>query len=606
MHNASTAAAECSFIRRVAGAVVLGVLLGAIDAGRYVNPGEWAADPGLGARALVRVMATYVVLVVAASTVLRWRALVSLSIGGFTVVQALAWYYRNNPQVQPGPALMVLALSAVAAAATVYVVSFLLGRRVPRWRVIAPVLCVIAVASAAAWLYPENRTAADAAEELHGSLGVQTSPPLPGSPNVLLLTFDTLRADHVGAYGYEHLHTPHLDALATEGVLFTRAMSQAPLTPASHASIFTGLYPARHAVRGFAEHNRLPPERPTLAEVLRRAGYTTGAIVAAAPLAPGTGLDRGFDSYDFALPPNGYPFFAFRDSLLAKVLKRVQLVPDRWAYRNAQEQTDRAVDWLERHDREPFFLWVHYFDAHDPYAPPARYLRTASHPGASPVDVLRRSYLYDSEVAYLDEHVGRLVDYLRQRGRLNNVIVAGISDHGEGLGEHNYVGHSHRLFDEQIRCAFFIRYPARIRPGSRVATQVRSIDLMPTLLELLQLHAPDGLQGASLLPLLLATEPQPHRLSFSETLNNPKRRLVSASDGRFKLIQTLDGGEPWLSDLQDDPLETRNYVARQPQVVAELRQALNNYIAEGAATKDSGGALDPAVRERLRALGYVN
>lgn len=599
-------AAECSFIRRAAGAVVLGMLLGALDAGRHVNLAECAADPRLALRALMRVILAYTLLLIAASVVLRWRTLVSLSVGGFTLLQALAWYYQTNPDVQPGPALIVLATSAIAAAAAVYVVSVLLGRQAPRWRVVVAASSFIAVASAAAWFYPENRAAAVAISEPSRSPTAANTAAVPQSANVLLLTFDTLRPDHLGAYGYERVRTPHLDALAAEGGVFTRAISQAPLTPASHASIFTGLYPTRHTVRGFAEYNRLPPGPSTLAEILHRAGYVTGAIVAAAPLAPGTGLDRGFDSYDFALPPNRYPFFGFRDSLLAKVLKRAQLVPDRWAYRNAKEQTDRALDWLERHQTEPFFLWVHYFDAHDPYAPPLHYLLTAAHPGASPADMLRRSYLYDSEVAYLDEHVGRLVDYLRQRGRLDNVIVAGISDHGEGLGEHNYVGHSHRLFDEQIRCAFFIRYPARIQPGSRVTSQVRSTDVMPTLLDLLRLNVPDGLQGSSLLPLLAAAEPQPHRLSFSETFNDPKRRLVSASDGRYKLIVSLDGEEPWLSDLQDDPLETRNYAARQQQVTAELRQALNEYIAEGAVTKNSGGALDPAVRERLRALGYVN
>jgi arylsulfatase A-like enzyme len=600
--SASAVAPECGLIRRVAGAVVLGILLGAIDAACAVNLGEWAADPGLAGRALVRVVAAYAALMVVAATALRWRALVRLSVAGFTVLQVLAWYYRNNPQVRLGPVLLVLAVSAIGATVVVPIASWVLGRRLPRWGVIAAVLTCFAVAATAAWQYPERPVATLAAHDVPIA---PTSAPAQGSPNVLLLTLDTLRADRVGVYGYQRVRTPNLDALANEGVLFTRAMSQAPLTPPSHASIFTGLYPARHALRGFAEYNRLPPEHRTLAEILHGAGYATAAVVAAAPLAPGTGLDRGFDVYDFTLPPNRYPFFGCRDALLAKVLKRAQLVPDRWAYRTAEEQTDRAVHWLEQHPDGPFFLWVHYFDAHDPYAPPVRYLRAAAHPGASLTDALSRSYLYDSEVAYLDEQIGRLADYLRRHGRLANTVVVGISDHGEGLGEHNYVGHSYRLFEEQIHSAFFIRYPARIQPGSRVATQVRSIDLMPTLLDVLQLDAPEGLQGTSLLPLVQATGPQPHRLSFSETLNNPKRRLVSASDGRYKLIVSLDGGDPWLSDLQDDPSEMRNYVAREPQVVARLRQALDDYAAEGAATQGSREALDPAVRERLRALGYV-
>jgi len=288
------------------------------------------------------------------------------------------------------------------------------------------------------------------------------------------------------------------------------------------------------------------------------------------------------------------------------VLKRLQIVPDRTFYRDAQEQTDRALAWFDAHRGGPFFLWLHYFDVHDPYAPPFRHLHPASHPETSVVELLTRSYQYDSELAFLDEQIGRLVDGLHERDALKKTIIVGISDHGEGLGEHNYFGHSDRLFNEQLHAVFFLRAPGRNLAGRRIAEQVRGIDLMPTLLDLLALPTPDGTQGTSLLPLIAGTELPAPLLALSESFIRPSRRLMSASDGRYKLIVSLDRGNEWLFNVVADPAETKNVVNDLPQIATTLRNAIETYVAEAPSQLEEGVVLDPAVREQLRALGYMN
>jgi arylsulfatase A-like enzyme len=588
------------------GALALGLVLGAIDVGGHVDPSEWVHDPVLATRGFVRFIMAYGLLSLVCSTVLRWRALVSIAIATCTVLQCLAAYYHVSPQVRMVPGLLVLVSSAVAGAIAARAGLALVGRETPRRGLVAAVLGLTALVSSLAWLMRIESAPVLGAIPLPTTQVERQRPPASG-PNVVLLTLDTLRADRLGVYGYTRVTTPNFDALARGGVVFTRAVSQAPLTPPSHASIFTGVYPTLHGIRAFSGHDHLREGRTTLAEVLRSAGYATGAIVAAAPLAPGTGLERGFDSYEFALPPDNYPFVGCRGALIAKVLKRLQLVPDRSAYWNGETQTNRALKWIRTRGSQPFFLWVHYFDAHDPYAPPRRHRRLAAHPGASLTEMLDRSYLYDSEVAYLDEQVGRLIDDLRQRGVLDDTIVVAISDHGEGLGEHNFVGHGYRLFQEQIRPVFLMRYPRQIPPDRTVTAQVRSIDLMPTLLDLLQIAPPPGMQGTSLLGTIAA--PERHAaIALSETFFAPRQRLVAASDGRYKLIASLDIPGDQLFDLDEDPAETRNLVSSRPEVVARLRTAVDAYLKDDTdrSTDDGSRPVDPAIRERLRVLGYAN
>ena len=426
------------------------------------------------------------------------------------------------------------------------------------------------------------------------------------TPNLLLITLDTFRPDHLSSYGYRKVRTPHLDALAKEGVVFERAQVQAPLTSVSHASILTSLYPPRHGVRAVTRSPMLSKRAVTLTEILRDAGYSTGAVVAAAPLAPGSGLERGFDRYDFESSPGRSAFFGMRQSMVARVTSRLQIFPDYGAFRRASEQTDHALGWLDSGATAPFFLWVHYFDAHDPYAPPRRVMGADLHPGTSWVDRFCRWYLYDSEVALVDAEIGRLMEGLRQRGLEDRTVVAIISDHGEGLGEHGYVGHSSRLFDEQLHAAFLLRDPSMLPQGFRLRSQVREIDLMPTLLELLGRDVPQGLQGMSLLPLIQGIAAPHDLLSLSETMQSRRGSLVSASDGRFKLIHAPHTDDWTLYDLEGDPRETENVAATRKTDLERLRQSILAYLGEGSPTDGRPNPANPEIEMKLRSLGYVH
>ena len=244
----------------------------------------------------------------------------------------------------------------------------------------------------------------------------------PERPSLLLVSIDTLRADHVGVYGAVDARTPVIDRLAAEGTRFTTAIASAPLTLPSHASILTGLYPPHHGVR-YNGISRLLPSFDTLTERLRDAGYATGAVVGSAVLAGKYGLDQGFDHYDDDTRSRGDP-----------------------AERPASEVTDGALAWLE-HAERPFFLWVHYYDPHERYAPPAPFAdRFAGRP-------------YDGEVAYVDAELGRLFDSLAARGELDEALIVVTSDHGESLGEHAELTHSYSLYDAVLAVPLVFRGP---------------------------------------------------------------------------------------------------------------------------------------------------
>jgi arylsulfatase A-like enzyme len=594
---------------RLGAGAALGLLVAVADTVAYGEPQDWVADPVAAIRGFARVVGSYGAMVMAGAIVLSWRWLRVLVVGGFTVALGVARYYHEHPDTQVGPFLLVVGLSLLGAVVAVRAAGAVLGTSTPRLRVITAVLVTGAILSCGALLalraqFDSASASVPTPSAAQGSTERAFPAPAPRhEANVLILTFDTLRADRLGVYGYDRIRTPNIDRMAAEGAVFLRAIAQVPVTQPSHASLFTGVYPTRHGVR---MGGHLDPGRPTLAEILRARGYATGAIIAAVPLAPGQGFERGFDSYDFVPPRNEYPFFGSRKTLLAKVLMRTQVVPDRWAYRRAEEQTDRARAWLDGHAGRPFFLWVHYFDAHDPYAPPRRWLRRAAHPRMSPWGFLARGYLYDSEVAYLDEQVGPLLDHLRSLGVLDDTIVVGISDHGEGLGEHDYVGHSYRLYNEQLRVAFSLRYPVRVPAGRRVEAQVRTIDVMPTILDLLDQPPPEDIQGRSLLPLISHQGDGADRVAFSETLVDAENRQVAVSDGRYKLIVWLSSARELLFDLASDSLELHNVIGNHPEVAQRLRREVQRYLAEAPLPGRDEAAVDVETRRQLRALGYVN
>src|SRR5262245_37073788 len=301
---------------------------------------------------------------------------------------------------------------------------------------------------------------------------------LPGLPDkrprhVLLVSLDTTRADHLGCYGYEAAQTPRLDALAGSGLRFAQATTVMPLTLPAHASLMTGTFPGTHGVRdngGFY----VPDDQRTLAEVLRERGYRTGGFISAFVLDSRWGIQQGFERY----------FDEFD-------LSKYEGVGMDAVQRPGGEVVDKALEWLAADREKPFFAWVHLYDPHAPYEAPepfrSRFPRNMQ--GA-----------YDAEVAYADSLVGRLLDSLASDGRLAETLVVVVGDHGESLGEHEEQSHGFFIYDADVHIPLILAGPGV--PERVVNDQVRIVDVMPTVLDLLGVEAPGAVQGKSLLPLV--------------------------------------------------------------------------------------------------------
>jgi choline-sulfatase len=393
------------------------------------------------------------------------------------------------------------------------------------------------------------------------------------APDVVLVTIDTLRADRVGAYGYAAAETPTIDRLAREGVLVEDAVVQVPQTRPSHASIFTGRYPYEHGIRD--NYSRpLAPGTPTIASILREHGWATGAFIGAYPVSRTSGLDQGFAVYDD-------PFAAGDDTTRQARTER-----------RAKEVVDRALEWLAKPRSRPFFAWVHLFDPHAPYEPPAAYRkRHASSP-------------YDGEVAYADAQVGRLVARLDESGARGRTLVVVTSDHGEGLGEHGEDEHMFFVYESTLEVPLVFSWPGRLPAGARVRGQFRSIDLLATILDLVQVPAPPT-SGASRATSLKAGGRIPGNESYAESLYAqlhfgyaPVRAL--RGDG-WKLI---DVPRPELYRISDDPHEKRNLVDERASVAAAMRASLRRFDRDQNSVPEMP-EVDEATAERLAALGYV-
>ena len=394
-------------------------------------------------------------------------------------------------------------------------------------------------------------------------------------PNLLLVTIDTLRADRVGAYGYAAGDTSTLDRLAREGVLLDDATVQVPETRPSHASLLTGRYPYEHGIRDNYSPP-LPPGLPTLATVLRAQGYDTAAFIGAYPVAAASGLNRGFDRYD---DPFGSGSTATTED------NRVE--------RSAAEVVDAAIAYLRQPRVRPFFVWVHLFDPHYPYEPPPPYdRRFAKKP-------------YDGEVAYADAQLGRLVAQLDQSGLRGQTLIVVTSDHGEGLGEHEEDEHVLFAYDSTLHVPLVFSWPGVLAAGSRVAGQFRSVDLMATTLGLLGWPAP-ATSGQSRAEVVRRGGRLPDNESYVEALFGQLRfgyaplRALRAEG--WKLI---DLPKPELYRLTEDPGETQNLIDSRSAVAAKMREHLRTYDIDPGAAVTAKASVDPAVSERLAALGYV-
>jgi choline-sulfatase len=411
-----------------------------------------------------------------------------------------------------------------------------------------------------------------------GTIAVPTkaaSAKSPPHPNVILITIDTLRADHVACYGAQTVKTPTLDGLASDGVLFGRAISQVPLTWPSHAVILTGTYPFQNGVQDFTGQP-LAPQFRSLAQALKQAGYATGAVVSAFVLDRSWGLARGFDFYDDAFSAGTFQ------------TKDIGLVD-----RRAGKSVDHAIAWLKRTPRRPFFLWLHLYDPHSPYDPPEPY-RTEY-----------RSHLYDGEIAYADHELGRLIAWLKQNNLYDSSLIAALSDHGESLGEHGEDEHGFFVYNATVHVPLIVKPPG----GSGIQIQrrhdpVETSAVAPTLLQLTGVKdvIAHQFQSESMFAANRQGEP-----AYSETFYpfssfgwSPLHALQSEH------FHYIEAPKPELYDLQRDPGETTNLATQQPATAAVLKAQLQQRVSRNPFREQdaSAGNLSPEAQEKLRALGY--
>src|SRR6266571_3217362 len=394
------------------------------------------------------------------------------------------------------------------------------------------------------------------------------------TPNVFLVTIDTLRADHVRCYGDEHIQTPALDSLAKDGFRFQQAFTPSPITNTSHATILTGLLPSSHGVTDFAV--ALAASHPTLAELLKKKGYQTAAFVGAVILDSKTlapGFDRGFDFYD------NFPQHSPSNLRWGRVERR------------GMDVVHRAQTWLAAHPAGPHFVWVHLYDPHDPYEPPAPYSLTY------------KDRPYDGEIAYADSALANFVAYVKKQGWYENSVVIVVGDHGEGLGEHHENTHGIFLYDSTTHVPLIVKPPGR-NSSKTVSEQVRTTDILPTVLDILRVPLPARLDGESLKPYFASTK-NAERTALGET-DYPLRfgwaPLRSVRQEGFKFIEAP---RPELYNLKADPGELQNVYQPWDQSVRKYREILTAVRAKSPPAAPSAGTVGKGTLDELKALGYL-
>jgi len=398
----------------------------------------------------------------------------------------------------------------------------------------------------------------------------------PIRPDIFLITIDTLRADHVHCYGYDRIRTPALDLLAKQGIRFTQAFTASPITNSSHTSIMTGLLPSSHGVSDFGVP--LPAIHPTLAALIAQRGYRTAAFIGAVildskNLAPG--LDRGFEFYD------NFPESATTKSRWGRIERR------------GMEVEQRAESWLNAHSAGAHFVWLHFYDPHDPYQPPP------------PFSDVYKDRLYDGEIAYADSALGQFLAYLKKQGWYEGAMIVVVGDHGEGLGEHREDTHGIFLYDSTTHVPLIVKLPNEREAGRTVEAQVRTTDILPTILSLLGLAAPPSLDGDSLQPFLTGIAATP-RTVFGETDYPLRFGWAPLRSVRKEGFEFIEAPKPELYDLHADPGELRNQYQPWDGTVQKLRRALAESSAKSPTPgKTSPGAVSVGTIDELHALGYL-
>lgn len=407
-----------------------------------------------------------------------------------------------------------------------------------------------------------------------------------GKPNVVLITIDTLRADHLGCYGYSKIQTPTLDGLARDGILFENAVSQVPLTWPSHTVILTGTYPFQNGVQDFT-NQPLDGRFRSVAQAFQQNGYVTGAVVSSFVLDRSWGLARGFDYYDDAFSPKE---FLTKDPGLVD-RKAGASVSDaiRWL----------TANWQEKTPRRPFFLWLHLYDPHSPYDPP------------EPYHTQYQSHLYDGEIAYADHELGRLIAWMKSNQIYGQSVIVALSDHGESLGEHGEREHGFFIYNSTVHIPLIVKPPAGsgIRPET-IASPVETVAVAPTLLQLAGVS--DVIEKQFSTPALPEKQPSAAqanaRPAYSETFypfsSFGWSPLHAIEIGHYRYIEAP---RPELYDEATDPGETHNLIGQQTATAAVLKQKLQSLVETNPFKPAAGPgvALTPEAQEKLRALGYV-
>jgi len=397
------------------------------------------------------------------------------------------------------------------------------------------------------------------------------------SPNVVFITIDTLRPDHLGCYGDKQIGTPNIDTLAADGTRFERAYTAVPVTLPSHTVIFTGTYPTLSGVHDFAA-NKLSPTQATLASVLKDNGYTTGAVIGSAVLDSRFGLNHGFDFYY-----DHFDFNRLQESNLDEMERPGNIV------------ADVTLDWLSKNYQKKFFLWMHLYDPHYPYRPPAPYSEEY------------RDRPYDGEIAFADAQVGRLIEFLKNKGLYQNTLIILSGDHGESLGEHGEKTHGFFIYNATLHVPLIIHLAGGVHART-VANLVNLADLMPTVLAALNIQLPAHVQGQSLLPIISPKKEDNARSLYAETFlprlhfNWSELRGVETENYHF-----INAPKPELYDLRKDPGETHNLFAEKKAVTEEMRVRLAKLIQQYTAGQELAEktGLDPVLMERLKSLGYA-
>jgi arylsulfatase A-like enzyme len=555
--------------------------------------------------------------------------LAELIVGSGLFVGALATYLQKGPWGRVPLTWPLALVIGVAGSLTVAVLVVALRRLSRHWMRTLRAAVALCLITGYLWMPLFG--------PYTGVLRSRQNPAPPGpAKNLLLIITDTLRADFLDCYGGPWGSSPIVNHLAASGGLFENNVAQSTWTLPATASILTGLYPSTHGA--VATGLSLASAQPTLSEVLQRAGYRTAAFTENAYIRPQFGFGRGFDYFwTYWLP------WVFDSTALNRVVARLRLpridftnkhayvtIPDiagpedvNW---DARAATDAVLKWLRKDPDTPFFAYVHYMGPHSPYGPRDYLLeaespetRLADYPrpmgGAFPLggpagqatsrEIEEMKILYAADIRYVDYHIGRIIEWLEETGKLTNTVIVFTSDHGEEFLEHGSWNHGSSAFNEVARVPFIVRDGKSVPPGVRITDLTRQIDLMPTVLDLLDLDCPPSIQGRSVRPLLEGIPLDPVSAYVEVYPAEPVGSDISALvRGRYKIVHVSfgDRSSVLLYDLESDPKESTN--------LAELSPALRDSLLVEMEKSDQiarfNSPIDPERLKELRSLGYIN